>query len=125
MAGRLVPLVFFPRFTTLAGAAGGGQDFTTAGTDVSAYSTAVVTVWRGAIVGSITPAFRIWFQDSTDQQVWSLCSGSPSPGDPGENQRIVYTLSLSRRWLRARVEAGGADNVLTLWAMGSLEERLP
>lgn len=127
MAGELVPLVLLPRYTTYAGKpASGIQYFSTIGMDVTAYQNAIVNTWRGKVVGSTTPGFTIWFEESTDQNVWSACTGSPggaSGGDPGENAETQYTLTLKKRWFRVRVQLGGADNVASCWAVGFLEER--
>ena len=123
MNGELVQLVLFPRHTTLAGNV---SPFTTVAMDVTPYSLGYVTVWRGKKVGSVpaTPP-RLWFEESTDQQAWSLVYGSPSGGDPGENTQHLYTLTFSKRWFRLRVELAESDDILSLWASGNLVRRLP
>ena len=122
MAGELVPLVLLPRYTTYAG----NTVFTTIAMDVTQYETAILNVWRGKIVGTETgaPPVKFWFQESTDQVNWTLCTGSAADDDPGENLEEQYTLTLKKRWFRINVQLGNANNVLSCWAVGFLEERL-
>lgn len=124
----LVPLVMLPRFTTYAGRASPTQCFSTIGMDVTEYDEAVLNVWRGHVVGTITPGFAIWFEESTDQDSWTRCTGSPggsAGSDPGENAEQQSTLVLRKRWFRVRVQLGGADNVVTCWAVGYLHLKSP
>lgn len=126
MANDLVPLVMLPRHSTYAGRASPTQYFSTIGLDVSEYDEAILNAWRGHIVGTITPGFALWFEESTDQDSWTRCVGSP-PGaggcDPGENTEQQYTIVLRKRWFRMRWQLGGADNVVTCWAVGFLHLR--
>ncbi len=136
MAAELIPLVLVPRYTTIAGP--DTVDLSTSPVDVSAYSMAYVTVWRGHIVGTPAPTepepppplplgFAIAFEESTDQVTWQMCSGGPPADvgmDPGENVQVALELTLTRRWLRARLHVYAADNVVTCWAAGFLERRL-
>ncbi|MCE9637714.1 MAG: hypothetical protein K8T90_18600 [Planctomycetes bacterium] len=130
MAGELVPLVLLPRYTTYAGNDLGGTPyyFTTIALDVTQYQNAIINMWRGKIVGTAgTPPLKVWFQESTDQDSWTVCAGSPggaAGGDPGENTEAQYTLELKKRWFRIRIELQGDNNVLSCWAVGFLEERL-
>lgn len=129
MAGELVPLVLLPRYTTYAGKPSSGNTyFSTIALDVTQYQNAILNVWRGKLVGTAaTPPVKFWFEESTDQDSWSVCTGSPggaSGGDPGENAETQYVLELKKRWFRVKVELGNADNVLSCWAVGFLEERL-
>ena len=129
MAGELVPLVLLPRYTTYAGQAVTPPDyyFTTIAMDVTQFSAAILNMWRGEIVGGTTPSFTVWYEESTDQDNWTVCSGSPgagSGGDPGTNTEVQYSLALKKRWFRVKIELGGADNVVSCWAVGFLEERL-
>ena len=127
MAGELVPLVMLPRYTTYAGKVTSAY-FTTIALDVTQYESAILNVWRGKIVGTAeTPPFKMWFEESTDQDTWSVCTGSPgdtSGGDPGEGTETQYTLTLKKRWFRVKIELQNADNVVSCWAVGFLEERL-
>ncbi len=124
----LVPLVMIPRFSTYAGRATPSQCFSTIGMDVTEYDEIVLNVWRGNVVGSVTPGFRIWFEESTDQDAWTPCNGAPGGtegDDPGENREGQFVLAIRKRWFRVRLQLGGADNVVTCWAVGYLHLRAP
>jgi len=128
MSDDLVPLVMLPRFTTYAGRASPSQYFATIGMDLTEYDQAVINMWRGNVVGSITPGFAVWFEESTDQDNWTVCTGAPGGAagcDPGQNTEQQYTLAIRKRWFRMRVQLGGADNVVTCWAVGYLHLRSP
>src|SRR5437879_4602002 len=120
MAGQLVPLVLFPRHSTLAGKIT-DDFFTTIAIDVTPYVMAHVKFWRGPIIGTAPPppppdpppAFRLWFEESTDQEVWTLCDGSPDGADPGANTQVNYGLDLTNRWFRVRVQLYAANNIVS------------
>ena len=135
MAGELVPLVLLPRYTTYAGKVGSGSGdfFTTIAMDVTQYQSAIVNFWRGNILGTApppsppTPAIIVKFKESTDQVTWTECTGSPDGTTivyPAPNVEIQYTLTLKKRWFRIEVQLYNADNVVSCWAVGFLEERL-
>ena len=117
MAGELVPLVLVPRYTTLVGAG----TFTTIGMEVPDYSTAIVNVWRGTIIGT-SGTFDAKFEESTDQINWTTCTNGTG-GDPGANTEAQYTPSLNKRWFRIKITTTGTDVAVTLWAIGFLEMR--
>ncbi len=121
MAGELVPLVMFPRFTTLVG----DSVFVTVGMDVTNFSSAIVNVWRGALIGTGTPGVKFYFDESTDQVTWTTCSGTSGSGQaPSAGNEAQYTATLTKRWFRIRAELGNADNAVSCWAVGFLEDRL-
>jgi hypothetical protein len=121
MAGELVPLVLLPRFTTLVS----NQEFVTVGMDVTDYSMAIVNVWRGGVIGATTPGVLFYFQESTDQVNWTICAGTSSSGQtPGANAEAQYNATLTKRWFRIKAVLGGADNAVSCWAVGFLEDRL-
>jgi hypothetical protein len=128
MAGELTPLVLLPRYTTYAGLPGTGSGtikvayFSTVAMEVPEYQKAIINVWRGKLIGtSASPKFTI--EESTDQVSWTTCGGTTANFDPGENVEAQYTATLTKRWLRITVELGNADNVLSCWAVGFLEQR--
>ena len=123
MAGRLVPLVLLPRYTTLAGQPGGPGYYTTVPIEVDAYSRAILTVWRGKMRAATDFSFTCW--ESTDQVAWEECAGDNAEDfDPGAEAEGVVKATLTRRWLRLGViVAGLADAQATCWAVGHLEER--
>ena len=118
MAGELVPLVLLPRYSSYVGA----SNFTTIGMEVSDYSAAIVSVWRGKLTGT-GPTFGITFEESTDQQNWTTCTGTTPNADPGQELEAQYTATLSKRWFRAKVTLGGTGPAGTCWALGFLEMR--
>ena len=144
MAGDLVPLVLIPRYTSLAGLMGSGSEFTTTPIDVTPYQTALVTVYRGVVVGTNpapatppTPVVKLWLEESTDQSVWSPTG--PTGFDPGTlvtdsvgpplvqhyaAGQTQYIVTLGRRWFRMRVVLFNANNVVSCYATGFLERRL-
>lgn len=134
MTGQLVPLVLVPRHSTLAGKVGPTEDYLTVPIDVTPYRSANVTVWRGHVIGTVPPppppppstfAFLIWFEESTDRVTWSVCIPNyPDGDDPGENTQKQYLMQLTKRWFRARIRLFDADNVVSCFAVGSMEERV-
>jgi len=117
MAGELVPLVMLPRYTTYAG----DSTFTTVAMDVTDYQKAILNVWRGKLVGS-GPTFDISFEESTDQDSWTVCTNG-SGGDPGTETEAQYTPDLNKRWFRVKITLGGSSPIATCWAIGFLEMR--
>jgi len=121
MAGEYVPLVMIPRFTTLAGTPTGG--FATIGLDVTAYANATLNTYMGPLMGT-TGTTKIFFEESTDQTSWKVCSGGDVAGDNlTENDETSRTVALARRWFRVRIVHPNADNLATYWSMGFLERR--
>ena len=117
MSGELVPLVLIPRFSTYTGA----HSFYTIAMDVTEYAKAIVNVWRGDLAGAGT--FLISFEESTDQQNWTVCTGGTA-ADPGADTEAQYTATITKRWFRAKVAVTGTDPFVTCWAVGFLEMRL-
>lgn len=117
MAGLQVPLVLLPRYTTYAGA----DDFVTVGMDVSRYSKASVSVWRGKLIGA-SPTIAFSFEESMDQLNWTTCTNGAAD-DPGQDTEELYTPTLTKRWFRIKVALGGTSPIGTCWAVGFLEER--
>ena len=114
------PIVFFPRFTTIAGA----QIFETAAMNVERYSKGWITVWRGTLLfGGATAGFGATIQESEDQQVWTPCAGTAPNADPGANAQTVIECPISNRWLRAVIEFSGDEPVVSCWLAGFLKSR--
>jgi hypothetical protein len=129
MEGDLVPLVRLRRYTTYAGPPPepGVQPAPTTTFDATQLLGAVVDGLRGEVLVSTPPVADVRFEESAGRVVWTVCDGSPGGsggGDPGENDETQYTLALRKRWFRVQVLLGGADNVVSCWAVGFLEERL-
>jgi hypothetical protein len=119
MAGELVPLIMFKKFTTLSGEA----DFSTAGMEVSQYTQAILGAWRGKLLGTATPTFGFTVEESTDQLSWTECSGTNTSEDPGEETEMQIVATLSKRWFRLTASLTGTDPSVTCWALGFFEKR--
>ena len=126
MAGKLQPLVLLPRFTTLMGS----HSYSTVPLDVTPFSEAVVTVWRGLLgPAGGTAGLSFVFEESSDQDTWVMCSGTNVASDPGAEAQYVARATLKRRWLRLAVLLTGNSpterrNVqVTSWAVGNLVRR--
>jgi len=124
MAGELTPLVQLPRYTTYAGLPSTGSIlyFSTIAMDVTEYQKAILNIWRGKLIGT-APTVAFTLQESTDQVNWSTCGGTTAAFDPGENNETQYNATLTKRWFRLIVLLGGADNIVSCWAVGFLEQR--
>ena len=125
MAGQQVPLVMLPRFTTFAGR----HEYTTVPIDVSEFSKAVLTCWRGP--GQLGDGgVSLNCQESSDQNTWVACSGTNVSFDPGSGMEGVAIATLKRRWFRMKVilnaSAPFQDSMcVTCWAVGNLVRREP
>lgn len=117
MAGQLVPLALFRRFTTFSGVGA----FATSALDVSKYAKALVTIWKGGTTNSGNAKFT--FEESTDQSDWTLCDNTPELYDPGDDTQRQVIADLKKRWFRLRVDVTGTSSSVTLWAVGFLEKR--
>ncbi len=116
MPGAQVPLVLFPRYTGLSGAA----SFKTAALDVNDYASATVSIWRGKLLtGSFFGATCL---ESTDQINWTLCGGTTGI-DPGENTEALIVAHLQKRWFCLSIALAGTNPGVTCWAVGALERR--
>lgn len=122
MIGQLTPLILVPRFSSYMGAA----DFVSAPVDVTAYSDAYVTVWRGLLVGS-SPAFQFYVQTSTDAITWTdfdLRPGIAPWVDPGFDTALAISFPCMYRWIRAKVRLEGTSPAVTCWASGFVQNRV-
>jgi len=117
MPGQLTPVVMLPRYSSFAGA----TTFTTIAMDVSAYQSAVLSVWRGPLEGT-SVAFTC--EESADQHDWTTCAGTNvSAWDPGSGAEGQATANLRKRWFRVKIVLVGTDPKVTCWSVGFLEER--
>jgi hypothetical protein len=118
MAGELVPLVLIPRYSTYAG----NSNFATIAMDVTEYEQAIVNFWCGTLLGS-GGTINLYFEESTDQNNWTDCQPYAAAVNPSAGTETQYTPTLSKRWFRIKLVLPNADNVLTAWAVGFLQER--
>ncbi|MCE9635091.1 MAG: hypothetical protein K8T90_05230 [Planctomycetes bacterium] len=111
MQGELVPVVMFPRFTTLIGEA----DYETAALDVTDFDRAVLSFEQGVTFpggGTMT----VYFEDSHDGDRWfPLASASLATQ--------IVRLDLPRRWFRMRISITGPA-AITCWCAGTLRRRV-
>ena len=118
MAGRNVPVVLVPRYTTYLG----NQGFPTQPIPVAAYSKITIDFWHGPIQGAGPPGVGISFTESNDLENWVGCTGGPwfVPSGVGELQ---FSADLTRAWFQFLVVPTGGNPGVTCWAQGFFELR--
>ena len=114
--GEKVPLVFFPRFTTLTSAA----TFWSAPIDMIEFESFQLTCYRSTITGGGAPTITFYIQHSADLIDWVdlVASFDPSAGVnvPGTVDRNGL---IERRYVRVGIElAVTASPTATVFAMG-------
>jgi hypothetical protein len=123
MAGMSVPVVMFPRFTTLCGEI----QFETMAMDISRYSGAELTAWRGAMAGGASSWFKITCQESTDgtDGSWTDCDGG-TQAEVLQNVQEQFSLTFTKRLFRVLVnmDGDGSVPVATCWMSGFFEQRV-
>ena len=124
MVGQQTPLILVPRYTSYMGA----YDYVSAPVDVTPYSDASVTVWRGQLLGTSSPAFKFYVQLSTDAITWTdfplHTQGMNDWVDPGQDLTILTEFVCTHRWIRARVNLTGTAPAVSCWATGFVVNRL-
>jgi hypothetical protein len=113
-----LPLVLIPRYTAYVAQG----EYATVGLDVSAFESARVTMWRGALIGTAA-AVRFTFQESDDQDAWSTCANTTPSMDVPEDTELVVSPTFSRRYFRLRTELTGINAGVTCRATGFLVRR--
>jgi hypothetical protein len=126
MAGTLVPVVMFPRYSSFAGR----NLYTTIPIDVTDYSRAILTCWRGPLKEPVDAGMSFGCEESSDQETWVGCAGTNTSFDPGDGTEGVADATLKRRWFRLVLNLSSDaphQNLLdvTCWAVGHLERREP
>lgn len=120
MDGKYVPVILYPRFTTLVGE---GVEFFTFPLDIAAYEGARLTFWRGPLLGTL-PQMKFYLEESIDRQIWSTCSGIPATGfEISEATEAEKQFTFSKKWFRAMAILVGANATGTCWAQGFLVRR--
>ena len=110
---RAQPVLFLPKFSTLAGAA----SFTSVPLDVSALESIQIVAWRGALRGT-DPTFQVILEESMDAEVWTAGAVAATGYDPGADTTKQLRYCFELRWFRVRVELGGTDPMVTCWVEG-------
>jgi hypothetical protein len=118
MPGILTPLVLVPRYTTLSGT----FEFSTIALDVTAYQNAIVNLFRTALLGT-GGAVKFNLEESTDQVIWTVCSGTTADFDITPDTETQDVAALTKRWFRLTIQLPNANNVSTFYVVGFLEER--
>ncbi len=115
MAGKQVPIVFIPRWSSLVGPG----VFYYPPIPIAAYSGLVASIVFGNMLGTGPPSVLVDFQESTDLESWAACSAGTVP-IPTAFVETPYSTDLTRAWLRVRVTSAGT-NVAFSWCLaGSL-----
>lgn len=122
MAGMSVPVVMLPRFTTLCGKI----IFETMAMDVSRYSGAELTAWRGAMAGT-TATYKVTCQESTDGTAdsWTDCTGGAQATIP-EDEQTQLSLTFVKRLFRLVVALDTSDSsvpIASCWISGFFVQR--
>ena len=116
MAGRNVPVVLIPRYTSYIG----GGPYDTLPIPVSAYESLVLSFWMNSGVGT-APTLGIALLESNDLNDWDPCGGTPVTPVPGSE--VQMTITLTRAWFRFHVLLNPADAGFTAWAQGFFQLR--
>ena len=117
MGGEKIPVVFFPRFTTIAG---DGIDYYTQPIDMLPFDGGNVEFYRSVITGGGTPAMQFVVQESVDLIVWDDV-GTPFDPSSGTNVEgsVPFPFSVARRYMRVGVKiVTGTNPSVTIWAQG-------
>lgn len=121
--GRQVPVILFPRYTTILGT--GGDEFTTLPLDMTEFESARITLWRSTMQGTSSPTVTFFFDESTDRNTWTNCELTPFGGEtiPSDNSELVVPFPVGRKWFRLRARLDGGAPAVTIWAQGFLIRR--
>ncbi len=112
------PLVLAPRYTAHVGSG----IYVTVGLDVTPFKSAIVTVWRGNLIGT-SANFGVTLEESSDQETWSVCTGTTPSTDPGANNEVLIDPTLDKQYFRIKMILNGANAGVTWFATGSLQSR--
>lgn len=114
MAGKNVPIVLIPRYTSYVG----GGTYSTLPIPVSAYDSLVVSIWRSIGTG-VSPTLNVVWQESNDLDDWDPCAGGISLVPPV--LEVQSTVQLTKAWFRLVLLLGPTTNAaMTVWSQGFL-----
>jgi hypothetical protein len=113
MAGKNVPIVLIPRYTSYVG----GGVYTTPPIPVSAYESLVVSMWRSAGIGTM-PTVGFFWRESNDLVDFEACTGGISSAPVATETQS--TVQLSKAWFQLSVVLNPADAAMTFWCQGFL-----
>jgi hypothetical protein len=118
--GYQVPVVIYPRFTTLFSSV----TFEGYAIDVSAYERANLNLWTspvGGTGGALAVTFS--FMESVDRLTWNLFPAVP-PLTPTAGVETSQSLKFTKRWFRVNTVLTGTQPIVALWMEGFLVKRL-
>ena len=104
-------IVFFVKYTTLAGVANPGQTYYSDPYDITAFRTVVLEAYNAGVTESAT--ISVQPQQSSDLITWSDKGGALTPTS-GNVSTVAITDAA--RYLRLKVTITGADGTVTFWA---------
>ena len=108
--GEKIPMVFFPRFTTISGTV----PFSTTPIDMLGFGKSVMSFWAGEFSGGTSPNVTFKVEQSADLNEWTALGTQPSPV-PG--QTLVATYEPTQRYIRCTATLN--ENVtVTMWSVG-------
>ncbi|MGE0190459.1 MAG: hypothetical protein AB7T63_00310 [Planctomycetota bacterium] len=116
--GQQVPVVIYPRFTTLFGTLA----LASYPIDVSPYEAITLNWWTTALGGTGGPTCSMTFFESIDRISWEPFSGV-SPLVPVAGTEVSQYLKFTSRWFRATITMVGTNPVMTTWLEGMLMKR--
>lgn len=111
MAGETI--VFFPKYTTLAGAAAPGTSYPSDAFDVTGYKTLVVETYFAGQAGGAAISAQI--QGSSDLNIWTNLG---APMAPVVGASDSETVSDPPRYVRVVTAVTAVDDVATFWCKG-------
>lgn len=108
--GEKIPMVFFPRFTTITGS----LTLETTPIDMLGFGAARMTFWRGETTGGSSPVVNFKVEQSADLTKWAELLAVTDPGQDGTAlEHIVPT----QRYIRGTVTMSD-NSTCTIWAVG-------
>ena len=116
--GEKVPIVFFPRFSTIVST----TEYITTPIDMLGFSSYEVQAWRGEISSPSSGLdLKIRMEESADLTTWTSISGAETTVGMGNPVEIAQQTP-SMRYVRAVAYidgwSGTTDGSVTFWAVG-------
>lgn len=115
MAGELTRVMFFPRYTSVVGAA----SFASAPFQVRPFYKVALTAWRGT--GIDVTNFQVQPEVSLDMREWLPLLGSAWTLDANEQES--QSPFLSTEWMRIVIVLTGTDASVPFWVLGEFLNR--
>lgn len=110
---RTVPIVLLPRGTSFAGAG----TYSTIGVSLRPFRVVRLDLWRGTLLGTGSPTFTAFLEESSDGVSWHDLSGGGIDPDTGGD---AATVEVGCRLFRARVVLTGTNPVVSCHIVGNV-----